>query len=185
MTMYRRNSSNYNDIHSTAVRMMLIGTEQGTQLRHLMKRFSMRDIFTERDDPANRTFSGDYISVLRLSRTFDPAFMKSNVVPVIEAIILLQRAGFFRGRFQCYQDDEPQVGTIYYFFFKFRLQEKGGRVHQFCDRSDSEAGLILYRSIVAKMNIYIWRSFYVCTGLSQRNRTLCGNALDESHSDGH
>ena len=96
------------DYQLMAIRMLLIGTEQGTKLKELMKKVKMREIFAEKIDPTNKLFTDDYPSTLKISRTFKPLLMKCFAFSAVETIALLQKVAFFESDFDS-QNETPQV----------------------------------------------------------------------------
>ena len=79
-------------------RALLLGTEQGSQLENLMKRITLKDIFKEKVDPRNEKFNNDYLSALRMSRSFDALFPpETNLTNMAVKIIMeLRRLSFFK-----------------------------------------------------------------------------------------
>lgn len=77
--------------------MLFIGTEQGTKLRQLTTSLNIRDIFAENVNPINKPYTGDYLSILQLNRTFDHP-SEEFVLVAVKAVIWLQRVSFFENR---------------------------------------------------------------------------------------
>lgn len=75
--------------------MLLIGTEQGAKLDHLMDLLTVERIFVENFDPtARKPFCNDYLSTLTLCRTFDQS-LKSDIRTAVKVIIALKGLSFF------------------------------------------------------------------------------------------
>ena len=80
-----------------AVRALLIGTEQGAKLNHLMNTLPIECIFAEKVDPtARKPFCDDYSATLALCRTFDQS-LKRDIPVAVKAIIALRGLSFFKG----------------------------------------------------------------------------------------
>ena len=91
-----------------ALRMLLIGTEQGANLKTLMKKLTTEYIFAEKIDPTNKPFANDYLSALKLRRTFFKPLYKLNhtkIVPVARTIMALQSVNYF-------EDDPDQQNAV-------------------------------------------------------------------------
>jgi hypothetical protein len=78
-----------------ALRMFLIGTEQGVQLRNLMTKLPAQNIFDENTDPRNKPFTDDYLSTLKTCMTFETPLMEVSIIPAIKKIMILKEVGFF------------------------------------------------------------------------------------------
>ena len=94
---------------SSVLRLLLVGTEQGAQLRNLMEKIPTEDILTENFDPPNQQFVNDYLSVLRLRRTYEPFLVRKNIWFVVEMIFVLQRVGFFK---DYYADQSTEMQLV-------------------------------------------------------------------------
>ena len=105
---YRIPSTVRSSIEFTELRMLLIGSKQGTQLRNLMEKLTLRDILTEDTDPTNKVFVNNYLSVLRICRTFNPLLADWSVSCAARALALLKRTSFFTND-SCHRIESSKV----------------------------------------------------------------------------
>jgi len=112
MISFKTISSRLEDFRFTAVRMMLIGTEQGAQLQNIMKKLPMEDIFADQVGPPSKPFVNDYFDALRLTRTYSPSFIRWNTLFVMEIIMVLQCLDFFENRPARQNDAQSQDDEV-------------------------------------------------------------------------
>lgn len=79
-----------------ALRMFLIGTEQGAALENLMNTLSISDIFAENFDFTDKPTRSDYLTALRLTHgAFELARLKFLVKNAVEVLVELRKFAFF------------------------------------------------------------------------------------------
>lgn len=83
-------------IQFLAVQLLLTWTEQGAQLKALMEKLAVENIFEEEIDPTMQPFISDYLSVLRLCRRFKPSEVERAKSLAVNAMRALYQTGFFK-----------------------------------------------------------------------------------------
>lgn len=115
---------NYEDENSRkvimAIRIFLIGTKQGTELLE-MEKLIMNNIFQEKVDPSSTPFVINYLSSLKLCRTFDVSQIQENILAAIKVTILLQRLSFFETNSGGQHEDR----VSFLFFFRRCFSGRG------------------------------------------------------------
>jgi len=79
-----------------AIRTLLIGFEQGAQLKNLKNNLDIQKMFEEKVSPVDKAFENNYLSVLRIRRTFDKP-SKELILLAVKVIIVLKCTTFFGG----------------------------------------------------------------------------------------
>lgn len=79
-----------------AIRTLLIGTKQGTQLKTLMNTMSIQNIFEKKKHAPQEPFVYDYASIIKLFENVDLLSLKSNVDIAVKMIMMLRSLSFFK-----------------------------------------------------------------------------------------